>query len=169
MLGTALPCLLCFKEASVIEPPRIVETSEQHTAVIHLTVTMQDMVRAIDPAIQEILAVLRGQDMAPSGPMFTYHFRRPTDTFDFEVGFPVRRPITPSGRVKPARLPAARVARTVHQGGYEGLPCAWGELDEWMKSEGLHQHATLWEVYLRGPESGQDSGNWRTELNRPVS
>jgi len=75
--------------------------------------------------------------------------------------------VRPSRRVVPSSLPAAKVARTIHHGGYEGLGAAWGELTAWMKAEGHEAGPNLWERYLAGPESGDPSG-WRTELNRPV-
>ena len=49
------------------------------------------------------------------------------DTFDFELGVEVSTPVKATGRVKPGELRAAKVARTVYRGPYEGLPAAWGE------------------------------------------
>ena len=79
--------------------PSIVETEEQPTAVIHLVIPGHDMPKYMDPAIQEILKTLADQGMHANGPMFCYHHRRPTDPFDFEIGFPVVKAIKPSGRV----------------------------------------------------------------------
>lgn len=42
------------------------------------------------------------------------------DVFDFEIGVPVPAPIKAAGRVNSGRLPAAKVARTVFHGAYEG-------------------------------------------------
>ena len=89
--------------------------------------------------------------------------------FDFELGVVVTAPVTASGRVKPGELPQARVARTVYQGPYEGLPSAWGEFNTWMKASGHAQAGNLWEVYSVGPQSTPDFTNWRTELNRPLT
>jgi effector-binding domain-containing protein len=81
----------------------------------------------------------------------------------------VAAPVKPSGRVNPGRLPAAKVARTVYSGPYEGLPSAWGEFQTWMRANG-HAHAEdLWEVYSVGPQSSPDTATWRTELNRPLA
>ncbi|MGZ4970097.1 MAG: GyrI-like domain-containing protein [Methylobacter sp.] len=114
------------------------------------------------------MSTVAGQGVTLSGPCFSYHRNRPIDVFDFEVGFPVNRPITPAGRVKMSKLPAAKVARTVYQGGYERLGAAWGEFCAWLENEGLNAQDSLWECYLSGPELGPDSDNWRTELNRPL-
>ena len=58
--------------------------------------------------------------------------------------------------------------RTTYRGGYEGLGPAWGELDAWIRTNGHQPAEDLWEVYAVGPESGPDSTQWRTELNRPL-
>jgi effector-binding domain-containing protein len=100
--------------------------------------------------------------------LFSYHWKRPTETFDFEVGFPVDKPIAPSGRVKMSTLPATRVVRTTYRGGYEGLGDAWVKFCAWIEAEGLDAHESLWESYLSGPEYGPDPADWRTELNRPL-
>jgi hypothetical protein len=38
----------------------------------------------------------------------------------------------------------------------------------WLRAIGSKPAAALWEVYVAGPESGPDSANYRTELNRPL-
>jgi effector-binding domain-containing protein len=89
-------------------------------------------------------------------------------TFDFEIGVPVATAIAPVGRVTPGELPAATVARTVYQGGFEGLGAAWGEFNAWITAEGHTPCPDLWECYVAGPESGPEPSSWRTELNRPL-
>jgi len=89
--------------------------------------------------------------------------------FDFELGVEVTAPVKSAGRVKPGVLPAAKVARTIYHGPYQGLPGAWGEFVDWMKANGHEQAEDLWEVYSVGPRSSPDPANWRTELNRPLT
>ncbi len=89
-------------------------------------------------------------------------------SLEFEVGFPVAGSVIPSGRVRPGRRPALRVARTVYQGPYEELPAAWGEFHRWVEQRGLDWAPDIWECYLAGPESETDPGRWRTELNWPL-
>ena len=79
---------------------------------------------------------------------------------------PVAAPIKPSGRVMPGEWPSVKVARTTYHGAYEGLGEAWGEFEEWIKSQGLNEAEDLWEVYLVGPESGPDPAKWTTQFNR---
>jgi hypothetical protein len=70
--------------------------------------------------------------------------------------------------VEPPELPAAKVARTIYHGPYDGLPSAWGEFDKWMRANGHEQAGSLWELYPVGPQLTPDPANWRTELNRPL-
>ena len=152
----------------MIEPPRVAEIPAQATAVIHLTVPAAEIREVMGPGISEVLAAVAAQGLRTAGAWFTHHFRHPTDVFDFEVGIPVVGTIAAIGRVRPGRLPAARVARTVHVGDYEGLVDAWGELEAWIAANGHEPAAELWEHYALGPESGQAPEAWRTELVRPL-
>lgn len=152
----------------MIDTPHIVRSDAQQTAVIHLTIAREDMPAFIGAAANELIGAIAAQGAGPTGPMYSYHLRNPGDTFDFELGFPVSKPIAPAGRVKPGQLPSLRVARTVYRGGYEGLGAGWGELMDWIEANGHRRAETLWERYVSGPESGNDAAQWQTELNRPL-
>lgn len=145
--------------------PEIITTKALPTAVIHLVITGRDMPKYMDPAVQEILETLKEQGLQPAGPMFSYHHRRPSDTFDFELGFPVGRAVTPTGRVMNGTLPSEMVARSVYQGSYEGLGAAWGELDRWISEQGHSLTGRFWECYLSNPAEVNDPKEYRTELN----
>lgn len=153
----------------MIDTPQIVTTTEQPTAAIRLTVPRTDIQKVMMPAHQELFSTLAAQGISPTGPWLNRHLRMDPATFDFELSVPVDRPVAPSGRVAPSRLPAARVARTVYHGGYEGLGAAWGEFVSWIEREGLEPKGELWEVYTAGPETGADPSGWRTELNQPIA
>lgn len=152
----------------MIETPQIVQTDARSTAVIHLIVPRAEIQSVMGPGLAEVRAAVASQGIEPIGPWFTHHLNRPTDVFDFEVGVPVAAAVTATGRVRPSRLPAARVARTIYRGPYEGLGDAWGELMAWIAANGLTPAPDLWECYRTGPESGPDPAGWTTELNRPL-
>lgn len=153
----------------MIDTPQITESAERLTAVISLLIPRDQIQTVMGPAIGEIYATLAAQGIAPAGPWLTYHRRRPTDTFDFDVCVPITKPVEAAGRVKPGRLPASKVARTVYQGNYDGLGTAWGEFCDWIEANGHPAREELWECYLVGPESSNDPAAWRTELNRPLA
>jgi effector-binding domain-containing protein len=152
----------------MIEEPLIHVVEEQPTAVIRFTIPREEMKNVMGAAIGELMSTVAAQGVKPVGPIFTHHFRIEPGTFDFEVGVPVAAPIHPAGRVVSSKLPAATVARMVHQGPYDGLESAWVEFDRWLKDNGHDPAPNLWEFYVQGPESGPDSTTWRTELNRPI-
>lgn len=152
----------------MIDTPKIVAVAAQRAAVIRLTVAREDIQKVMGRAMGEVMAAVAAQGMAPAGPLFSHHFRMDPGVFDFEVGVPVAAPVAASGRVQAGELPAARVARTIYHGGYEGLGAAWGEFGAWIAANGHTPAADLWECYVAGPESSADPVEWRTELNRPL-
>lgn len=149
----------------MITAPEITTTQEVITAAIPLVIPGHDMSKYMDPAIQEIINVLAAQGMRPAGPMFSYHKRRPTDTFDFEIGFPVPKTIEEEGRVKNSSLPAVKVARAVYQGPYEHLAQAWAELQRWFREQKLPETGRFFERYLNNPDEVEDPKEYLTELN----
>ena len=150
----------------MIETPQLADSAAQLTAYIHVTVPRDQIQHVMGPGIGEVLAALAAQGIAPAGPWSTHHLRIEPDIFDFEICVPVASPVTAVGRVKPGQRPAARVARTVYHGPYEGLGSAWGEFMAWITAQGLQTGTDVWECYLFGPESTPDPAGWRTELNR---
>ena len=152
----------------MLDKPQIIQTTDQLTAVIHLTIPKDEIQNVMGPGIQELHATLAKQGIKPTGPWFTHHFKMMPDQWDFEICLPVSTPVKPAGRVKPGRWPAMKVARTVYQGGFEGLGEAWGELMDWIETNGHQPAEDLWERYLAGPESSPNPAEWRTELNRPL-
>ena len=152
----------------MLEAPKILETASQPTAAIRLTIPKDQIQLVMGPAYAELMAAVAAQGILPTGPWFSHHFRITPEQWDFEVGVPVARAIAPAGRVKPSRLPAATVARTVYCGPYEGLGAAWGEFEAWIAAAGHVASPELWECYAAGPESGPDPAAYRTELFRPL-
>jgi effector-binding domain-containing protein len=166
--SSILLCDLSGRENTMIDAPRIAHTQDTLTAAIHITVPRAQIQEVMGPGLQELTAAVAAQGIKTTGPWFTHHLRMDPKVFHFEICLPVAAPVSPAGRVKPGRLPAAKVARTVYHGGYEGLGEAWGELSRWIQSEGLTPALDLWECYLAGPESGSDPAAWQTQLNKPL-
>jgi effector-binding domain-containing protein len=153
----------------MLATPQIITTEAQEAAVIRLIIPRNEMMKAFGPAVGELMTALAAQGVQPVGAVFAHHLRMSPDTFDFELGVKVSASVKPAGRVKPGFLPAAKVARTVYSGPYEGLSSAWGEFNQWLKANDHEQAENLWEVYSVGPQSSSDPANWRTELNRPLT
>ena len=152
----------------MIDTPKMTETAAQPAAVIRLTIPRAEIRNAMGPAIGEVMAAVADQGIGPAGPVFSHHLKMSPDIFDFEVGVPVTKSVTPDGRVQSGQLPTAKVLRTVYHGPYEGLGDAWGEFEKWIAAKGHTPADNLWECYTTGPESSPDPAAWRTELNRPL-
>lgn len=153
----------------MITTPEVIRTTEQATASIHLVIPGMDMPKHMDPAIQELINTITRQGVRITGPMFSYHHRRPSSTFDFEIGFPVSAPIMEQGRVKNSKLPAVKVVRCVYQGPYEGLAQAWPSLQKWVRENEKGETGRFWESYLNNPEDVKSPDEYQTELNWIVS
>ena len=119
--------------------------------------------KVMGPGLSELKAAV-----ARTGPWFDHHFRRPTNTFDFEICLPVAARVTPVGRVKAGQRPATTIARTIYHGDYDGLGAAWGEFEAWIVANEHKTGPDFWQCYVAGPESNDDPSTWRTELNRPL-
>lgn len=145
------------------------DAEAQPAAVIRLTIPAEACRTEFRPAVEEVLATLQQQGLAPAGPLFDYHLKWPSDEFDFEVGFPVGAPVEAKGRVRAGGLPAAKVARTEYQGPYESLPEAWQAftkaIDTALTGRGWQRGTQLWQVYLVGPATESDEQLFRTLLN----
>lgn len=152
----------------MIEPPSVVQLESRPTAVIHFRIPRDEMGEAFGSAIPELLQVLTAQGAAPAGGAFAHHFQMLDNEFDFDLGFPVTKPITASGRVKSAEWPAMRAAHTVLHGNYDGLPDAWGEFEAWYGKLNEEPAPDIWETYDTGPESSENPDDWRTGLYRPL-
>ena len=152
----------------MIETPQLLQTTEQLTAAIRLTIPRGEIQQVMGPGIEELMRVVSEQGIGPAGPWLSHHLRLVPDMFDFEIALPVLAPVQPTGRVQASRLPAARVARATLKGGYGGLGEAWQELTAWIEGNGYRAGEDFWEVYRVGPESSHDPDDWRTDLYRPI-
>lgn len=153
----------------MIETPEFVTTTARDIAVIRFTIPHAEMMTVFGPGVGELLAGVAAQGVPLAGAVFAHHYRITKDTFDFDLGVPVARPVQASGRMKPGTWPSQRAVRTVYHGDYEGLPGAWGEFATWMKGQGVQQAEDLWESYVAGPQTSADPAEWRTELVRPLA
>ena len=152
----------------MIDTPKIVTSKAQPAAIVHVTVPRSEIQTVMGPGLREVHAAVAAQGRKPAGPWFTHHLKMDPKVFDFEICVPVDSPVTGQGRVTAGGLSERKVVRTVYTGGYEGLGTAWGELQDWIKAQGLQPAPDLWEVYLAGPETGKAPSLYRTELNQPL-
>jgi effector-binding domain-containing protein len=148
------------------DAPRIVTVAEQPAAVVRGDgIPMADLPGFFDRAFGALGSTVAGQPGLVTGPPFARYDRPPTESADLEAGFPVSRPVEPSGAVAPSTLPGGRAVRLVHRGGYEELGTSWERLVTWAEEQGLTRAPVMWEVYLTEPTPDADPSTMRTELN----
>ena len=152
----------------MLDTPHITDSPARQTAVIRLNIPRSEIRNVMGPGITELMATVAAQGIGPTGPWFSHHFAMHPDTFYLARGAPGAGPGPPAGRPTAGSLPAAKVARTVLHGNYDGLPGGWGEFMGWIDAQGLKTAPDLWEIYVKGPESDPDPLSWRTELNKPL-
>lgn len=152
----------------MIETPELVDMSSRQIAYIHMTVPRDEIQNVMGPAIIELVGAINAQKNTITGPWFTHHLRRPTDSFDFKICFPVNSAITPIGRVESGVIDAMPTVQTIYQGPYEGLADAWGEFLAWIENSDHKTGEDLYECYVLGPQATEDSTKWRTQLSRQL-
>ena len=139
------------------------------TAVIRGVVPVAELANFFDRSFTTLATVTSTQGVAITGPAFAFYHGAPSDTADLEVGFPTSQPIEPTDGVEVGTLPAGRVARAIHHGSYDGLGSSWGQLEQWIRGQGLEPAGSFWEVYVTEPSPDMDPAELRTELIWPVS
>ncbi len=153
----------------MLDQPQVTQSDDQLVASIRITVPRPKIREVMGPGRQELMAAIAAQGIGTTGPWFTHHLKMDPAVFDFEICVPVASPVFPVGRVNSGKLRAAKVARTVYHGPYEGLGEAWGEFKAWIAANGYATRPDLWERYVAGPESSPDPAAWSTELNQPLN
>jgi effector-binding domain-containing protein len=152
----------------MLETPQIIHTAPVHYACVHRKVPPAEIRQTMQTGVQVVMEGLAAQGRRPTGPLFTHHFVRPREMFDFEICFPVDSPVQPHGDVYTAVWPAMTVARAVYHGDYSGLPGAWGELEKWLAENHHHGRVDFWESYTVDPHAAPNPADWRTELIWPL-
>ena len=152
----------------MLAPYQVLEATDQVAAMIHITILRDRIQEVMGDAIGEVIQVAVTQGIGPTGPVFAHHYDMQPGIFNFDVGVPVSSAVVPTGRVTAGTLPAAKVARTVYTGPYEGLGDAWGEFIALVEADGHQPIGDLWECYLTDPSAESDPSAYRTELNYPI-
>jgi effector-binding domain-containing protein len=119
----------------------------------------------------EIFAYLGQHRLNPVGPPIgIYHDKafRERDA-DVEVAVPVGGPVPKGERVRAYELPAVdEMACLVHAGSYDSFGASYGQLMGWIEASGYRMVGPPREIYVRGPESGDDPSTYVTEIQVPV-
>lgn len=119
----------------------------------------------------ELFGYLGQHRVAPAGPpLAIYHekeFRE--ESIDAEFAVPPAGKLPEGDRVKARKLPAVeQMACLIHEGSYQTIGSSYNHLMQWVEDNKYQPAGPVREVYLKGPESGDESG-YVTEIQCPVA
>jgi effector-binding domain-containing protein len=117
-------------------------------------------------AVPAVAGELARAGVHPAGPPIAVYRNEEAGHFDVTVGFPVAE-APPTDALVHEMLPAGPAARAVHVGSYETLAETYAELSHWFTRRKLLPPAMMWEEYLVGPGS-VDESEYRTRVVYPL-
>lgn len=128
---------------------------------------------SVGALLGEVFAALGQHGIAPTGPCFAVYYDTEYKERDVEVeaAVPVGGGELPSGgRAAIRELPGhAEMASLVRQGPYDDFTPAYGELMEWIQTNGYRIVGPNREIYLRGPGENVPPESFLTEIQFPVA
>jgi effector-binding domain-containing protein len=139
----------------------------QLTAVARATLPVAQIGPWLGRTYGAIIGLLAARQASPAGPPFARFHMLGGGRFEVEAGFPVSRPIEPSGDVQPSELPGGQVAVTVHVGPYDQMESAYQALASWVADHGGELAGDAWEIFFSDPATEPDPATWRTEIVQP--
>jgi len=151
----------------MIDTPRIIQTTTQLTAMIHLVIPRLEIQKVMEPCLQEIKPHWPSRN-SRHGALVHAH----TCGWITSVRF---RDLSAGEDPYQTRGPRPTGQHPRSQGSSDDIPWpvrgSWqcvGRAPEWVSGQGLKPALDLWEVYAAGPESGPDSQSlaYRIEANR---
>jgi effector-binding domain-containing protein len=159
----------------MITEPTLVNRSEQPYVGIRTQVAVQDFPKAIDEAFPAVFAWLEQQGVKPaSAPFIRYHVINMPGRLDVEMGVPVTKALSGSGRIQAGVVPAGRYATLTYTGPYDGLMEANRVLVEWAKANNVtwdrwddpngDAFRARLEIYHTDPQAEPDPQKWQTEV-----
>ena len=126
----------------------VVQVEECPTAVRRAHATMATLPETIGRLLDPVWAFLRASDLVTNHNIVLYEGDLGDDGANIEVGVQVDRPFegAPDGIVA-SELPAALVARAVHQGPYNRIGETHAAVLAWCEANGFRPMGTSWEIY----------------------
>lgn len=146
--------------------PVIIESKSVPTVALRRTVPDRKVRTFLNTAFDLVEEAVRSSGGEVGAPFCLYH-GAPGDLVDMEIGYVVPGGLTVCGEVFNGSLPAARVARITHAGGFKDRGDSWDVIMAWMERESLTPDwETMWEYYSPRPLPSADPE--RCDLHWPL-
>lgn len=130
-------------------------------------VAATDLAAFLGRAIPAVAAELAELGAVPAGPPIAVYRHETAQTFEATVGFPVVGQPPAWHTLVVEHLPAGPAVQAEHVGPYETLPATYAALNDWFTAHKRVPPDTMWEEYLTGPGSTDESG-YRTRVVYPL-
>jgi effector-binding domain-containing protein len=128
------------------------------TAVVRATMSWRQVPSVWPALLNEVWACLRAGGVDRGCPNVMLYL---DDTPSVEVGVWLKVPSELTGRVVHSRLPAGRVATTLHRGPFQNVGAAHRAVLDWCAANGERPTNVRWEIY--GPHR-DDPAELTTEV-----
>jgi len=136
---------------------------------------MSALSQVIPKLHREVMAWLKGHGQKADGPPFIrYLVIDMPKALDIELGWPVAKAITQTGRLHGGALPAGRYVSLLFTGPYDQLVQANADLQAWAKAKHVtlegretpkgKAFASRAEFYITDPGNEPDPRKWKTEI-----
>src|SRR5215472_11949119 len=133
-----------------------------HTSVIRSSVTPKELSRFVPAACGEVWSFIRSAGLPRPGRHLTLYLDAQGSV---EVGAEVSEPFFGNDRIQCSKLPAGRVATTVHFGPYQRLSDAHAAIRDWCAEHGHRCSGISWEIYGHWDERwNADPSKIRTDV-----
>ncbi len=141
---------------------------EQKTACVRVRTPVEGLKGELGKAYGEVMAILSGQGVQPTGAPFAVYYNMDMKDLDVEIGFPVSQSFQPSGRVRPSTLPGGRTAVCVHKGAYDSIGDSYSALSAFIAQNKATPKDLCYESYLTDPQVTKPE-ELLTEINFPLN
>ncbi len=106
--------------------------------------------------------------MEMTGPPVAIYYGEHGDAMDMAAGTPVSEVTATTEDITELELPGGKVATSIYEGPYEGIPAAWDQFAAELTARGLTTVEPCWEEYLTDPQQVADSSKWQTLMVQPL-
>lgn len=139
------------------------QSEPTYTAVIKSRVRHQELSKFVPAACGEVWSFVRAAGLPKPGRHVALYLGDGQESV--EVGAEVGEQFAGNDRIQCSRLPAGRVATTVHFGPYARLGEAHTAIREWCAQHGHRLSTISWEIYGHWQESwNADPSKIRTDV-----
>lgn len=130
-------------------------------------VALDELSRFFARAIPAVAGELARAGTRPAGPPVTVYRNEAAGHFDVTVGFPVAEAPAFTAALVREVLPGGPAVRALHVGSYETLSHTYAGLSRWFNQRKLLPPDMMWEEYLAGPGS-VDESEYHTRVVYPL-